>query len=95
MTTDKNNFLVPAGNCPPTQAAAQLRGDKKDVVFTSCSSCFQLTYRQGDFSMSANLLHEKDSRPAASSIPSYRVLLLHQNSIQFAGSHIVQRQSGE
>ena len=46
MTTDKNNFLVPAGNCPPTQTAAQLRGDKKDVVFTSCSSCFQLTYRQ-------------------------------------------------
>jgi hypothetical protein len=41
MTTDKNNFCYPGATAPGFKIAAQLRGEKEDVVFTSCSSCFQ------------------------------------------------------
>ena len=41
MTTDKNNFCYPGATAPGFKIAAQLRGEKGDVVFTSCSSCFQ------------------------------------------------------
>lgn len=41
MTTDKNNFFLPGATAPDFKNAAQLRGEKEDVVFKSCSSCFQ------------------------------------------------------
>ncbi len=41
MTTDKNNSCHPGATAPGFKIAARLRGEKEDVVFTSCSSCFQ------------------------------------------------------
>jgi hypothetical protein len=41
MTTDKNNFYHPGATAPGFKSAARLRGDKEDVVFTSCCCCFQ------------------------------------------------------
>jgi hypothetical protein len=51
MTTDKNNSYHPGASAfakavadksaPGFKSTAQLRGEKGDVVFTSCSSCFQ------------------------------------------------------
>jgi len=41
MTTDKNNFCNLGATAPSFQNAAQLRGEKKNIVFTSCSGCFQ------------------------------------------------------
>ena len=41
MTTDKNNSCYPGATAPGFKIAAQLRGEKEDVVFTSCSGCFQ------------------------------------------------------
>ena len=41
MTTDKNNSYHPGATAPGFKSTAQLRGEKGDVVFTSCSSCFQ------------------------------------------------------
>jgi len=35
MTTDKNNFCYPGATAPGFKIAAQLRGEKEDVVFTS------------------------------------------------------------
>ena len=53
MTTDENNFFYPgAYACAKTMAdksvpgfknAARLCGEKEEVVFTSCFSCFQKT----------------------------------------------------
>ncbi len=50
MTTDKNNSCHPGvsafakavadKSAPDFKIAARLRGEKEDVVFTSCSSCF-------------------------------------------------------
>ena len=50
MTTDKNNSCHPGASAfakavadksaPDFKIAARLRGEKEDVVFTSCSSCF-------------------------------------------------------
>ena len=42
MTTDKNNFYDPGATAPGLKDAARLRGEKKEVVFTSCTSCFLL-----------------------------------------------------
>ena len=39
-TTDKNNFCYPGATAPGFKIAAQLRGEKEDVVFTSCLCCF-------------------------------------------------------
>ena len=41
MTTYKNNFCYPGATAPGFKSAARLRGEKEDVVFTSCSCCFQ------------------------------------------------------
>jgi len=41
MTTDKNNSCHPGATAPGFKIAARLRGEKEDVVFTSCSGCFQ------------------------------------------------------
>ena len=41
MTTGKNNFFYPGATAPGFKIAAQLRGEKGDVVFTSCFCCFQ------------------------------------------------------
>ena len=51
MTTDKNNFCHPGASAfakattdkpaPGFKSAALLRGEKTDVVFTSCFGCFQ------------------------------------------------------
>ena len=41
MTTDKNNPFHPDATAPGFKIAARLRGEKGDVVFTSCSGCFQ------------------------------------------------------
>jgi hypothetical protein len=41
MTTDKNNPCHPGATAPGFKIAARLRGEKEDVVFTSCSGCFQ------------------------------------------------------
>jgi hypothetical protein len=40
MTTDKNNFCYPGATAPGFKSAAQLRGEKEDVVFISCCCCF-------------------------------------------------------
>ena len=36
MTTDKNNFCKLGATEPSFQNAARLRGEEKDLVFTSC-----------------------------------------------------------
>ena len=41
MTTDKNNSCHPGATAPGFKIAARFRGEKEDVVFTSCSGCFQ------------------------------------------------------
>ena len=51
MTTDKNNSCHPGASAfakaiaekssPGFKIAARLHGEKEDVVFTSCSGCFQ------------------------------------------------------
>jgi len=41
MTTDKNNSCYPGATAPGFKIAARLRGEKENVVFTSCSGCFQ------------------------------------------------------
>ena len=41
MTTDKNNFFNLGATAPGFKSAARLRGEKEDVVFTSCLCCFQ------------------------------------------------------
>ena len=43
MTTDKNNFCYPGATAPGFKSAARLRGEKEEVVFTSCFCCFQKT----------------------------------------------------
>ena len=40
MTTDKNNFFYPGATAPGFKSAARLRGEKENVVFTSCFCCF-------------------------------------------------------
>jgi len=40
-TTYKNNFFYPGATAPSFKSAARLRGEKEDVVFTSCLCCFQ------------------------------------------------------
>ena len=40
MTTDKNNFFHPGATAPGFKSAARLRGEKEEVVFTSCFCCF-------------------------------------------------------
>ena len=45
MTTYKNNFYHPGATAPGFKSAAQLRGEKEDVVFTGCFGCFQNIYR--------------------------------------------------
>jgi len=44
MTTDKNNFFHPGATAPGFKSAARLRGEKEDVVFTSCFGCFQKNF---------------------------------------------------
>ena len=41
MATDKNNSCHPGATAPGFKIAARLRGEKEDVVFTSCTGCFQ------------------------------------------------------
>ena len=41
MTTYKNNFCHTGATAPGFKSAALLRGEKEDVVFTSCFGCFQ------------------------------------------------------
>ena len=41
MTTDKNNSCHPGATAPGFKIAARFRGEKEEVVFTSCSGCFQ------------------------------------------------------
>ena len=42
ITTDKNNFFYGGQHARRFKNAARLRGERKDVVFTSCLCCFQL-----------------------------------------------------
>ena len=42
MTTDKNNPFHPGATAPGFKIAAQLRGEKEEVVFTCCFGCFQI-----------------------------------------------------
>ena len=41
ITTDKNNSCHPGATAPGFKIAARFRGEKEDVVFTSCSGCSQ------------------------------------------------------
>ena len=41
MTTAKDNFCHSGATAPDQENAARLRGEKENVVFTSCFSCFQ------------------------------------------------------
>ena len=57
MTTDKNNFFYPGATAPGFKIAAQLRGEKEDVVFTSCSSCFQKNLQARPLPCSGGKVH--------------------------------------
>ena len=48
MTTDKNNSCHPGATAPGFKIAARFRGEKEDVVFTSCSGCFQKNLQASD-----------------------------------------------
>ncbi len=41
LTTDKNNFFCGGQHARRFGSAARFRGEKEDVVFTSCFCCFQ------------------------------------------------------
>jgi hypothetical protein len=47
MTTGKNNFNPPRTTVRGIRSAAQLRGEKEKVVFTSCFGCFKLNQGEG------------------------------------------------
>jgi len=44
VTTGKNNLGHPGATAPGFKSAARLRGEKNEVVFTSCHRCFHLIF---------------------------------------------------
>ena len=81
MTTDKNNFCHPGATAPGFKSAARLRGEKEEVVFTSCFCCFL-------FNDTYPHLHSRAKRGRRTTRPKYTDYWWNRNPIDRNGVFI-------